>query len=108
MYRSKVEYDIAVKESQSGSRRLSVKVKQFDLRGARLLNDQGTVRYPYKPTLHYFTVVRGEEFPLKISSTNVEELQSVYEGIVTVLDKEAGIKQSRMEQQRDYDMETYY
>jgi hypothetical protein len=108
MYRSKVEYDIAVKESQSGSRRLSVKVKQFDLRGARLLNDQGTVRYPYKPTWHYFTVVRGEEFPLKISSTSVEELQSVYEGIVTVLDKEAGIKQSRMEQRRDYNMGTYY
>ena len=108
MYRSKVEYDIAVKESQRGSRRLSVKVKQFDLRGARLLNEQGTVRYAYKPTWHYFTVVRGEKFPLKISSTNVEELQSVYEGIVTVLDKEARNGQSRMEQRRDYNMETYY
>ena len=108
MYRSKVEYDIAMKESQRGSRRLSVKVKQFDLRGARLLNEQGTVRYAYKPTWHYFTVVRGEKFPLKISSTNVEELQSVYEGIVTVLDKEARNGQTRMEQRRDYNMETYY
>jgi flagellar biosynthesis/type III secretory pathway chaperone len=66
------------------------------------------VRYAYKPTWHYFTVVRGEKFPLKISSTNVEELQSVYEGIVTVLDKEARNGQSRMEQRRDYNMETYY
>lgn len=101
MYRTKAEYDIAVKESQTRNKSLSVKVKQFDIRGSVIYNEQGTVRYPYKPTWHYFTVVRRQGLPIKISSTNVEELQSVYEGIVTFLDKEARLKQIRTEEQKD-------
>jgi hypothetical protein len=107
------EYDIAVKESQIRNKRLSVKVKQFDIRGAIIYNEQGTVSYPNKPTWHYFTVVRGQGLPIRISSTDVEELQSVYDGIVSFLDKEARLKRMRMEERREQMQagsyrETYY
>jgi len=100
MYRSKKEYDIAVKESQTRNRPLSVKVKQFDIRGAKIFHEQGTVQYPNKPTWHYFTVVRGTGLPIKISARTAEDLQPVYEGIVGFLDREDRMKKLRMEQNR--------
>lgn len=107
------EYDIAVKESQIKNRKLSVKVKQFDIRGAVIYNEEGAVCYPNKPTWHYFTMVRGQGLPIKISSADVEELQSVQDGIVSFLDKEARLKRVRMEERRERMQsgsyrETYY
>ena len=95
------EYDIAVKESQTRNRVLSVKVKQFDIRGAKIHHETGTVRYPNKPTWHYFTVVRGQGLPIKISASSAEELQPVYDGIMSFLDKEARLKRKRMEERRE-------
>lgn len=113
MYRSKAEYDIAVKESQVRNRTLSVKVKQFDIRGARIFHERGTVQYPNKPRWYYFTVVRGQGLPIKISTTSPEALYPVYEGITTFLDKEMQMKRKRMEERRReqmtmYSTETYY
>ena len=108
------EYDIAVKESQTRARTLSVKVKQFDIRGAKIFHERGTLRYPNKLKWHYFTVVRGTGLPIKISASSAEELAPVYEGIVGFLDREARMKKMRMEQNRERThmqgmyRETYY
>lgn len=101
MYRSKAEYDIAVKESQTRNRALSVKVKQFDIRGAKIFHERGTVQYPNKSKWCYFTVVRGTGLPIKISASTPEALYPVYEGIVGFLDKELRMKKMRMEQNRE-------
>jgi len=95
------EYDIAVKESQTRHRALSVKVKQFDLRGAKIFHERGTVQYPNKPKRNYFTVVRGQGMPIKISARTAEDLQPVYEGIVGFLDRDARMRHARMEQNRE-------
>eukprot|EP00986_Skeletonema_menzelii_P019031 scaffold27053_cov155-Skeletonema_menzelii.AAC.6 len=85
MYRSKAEYDIAVKESQSRPRTLSVKVKQFDITGARILK-RGQVRYTNQPTpWYYFVIVREFGLPIKISAESEEELSPVYNGIAAYL-----------------------
>jgi len=85
MYRSKAEYDIAVKEAQSSPRTLSVKVKQFDIKGARILK-RGQVRYPNQcTTWYYFVVVREFGLPIKISANSEEELAPVYDGIAGYL-----------------------
>ena len=86
MYRSKNEYDIAVKEAQSSPRTLSVKVKQFDIKGARILK-RGTVRYPNRPEWHYFIIMREFGLPIKISAESEEELAPVYDGIAACLAK---------------------
>jgi len=114
MYRSKAEYDIAVRESQTRSRTLSVKVKQFDIRGARIFHEQGTVRYPSKPLWNYFTIVRGQGVPIKISASSPEGLQPVYDGVVAFLANEVKMKKIRMEERRErmsmvgINTETYY
>eukprot|EP00578_Thalassiosira_sp_NH16_P024844 CAMPEP_0181101538 /NCGR_PEP_ID=MMETSP1071-20121207/13811_1 /TAXON_ID=35127 /ORGANISM="Thalassiosira sp., Strain NH16" /LENGTH=616 /DNA_ID=CAMNT_0023184403 /DNA_START=99 /DNA_END=1949 /DNA_ORIENTATION=- len=121
MYRSKAEYDIAVKESQTRNRALSVKVKQFDIRGAKIFHERGSVQYPNKPRWYYFTVVRGQGPPIKISTSAPEALQPLYDGITTFLDREAQRKDARMEERRreqamamgtqgahNYGRETYY
>lgn len=87
MYRSKAEYDTAVKESQSRPRTLSVKVKQFDITGARIYK-RGRVRYTNQPTpWHYFVIVREFGLPIKISAESEEELAPVYDGIAAYLAK---------------------
>ena len=50
---------------------------------------------PNKPTWHYFTIIRPQGLPIKISATSAEELQPVYDGIATFLDKEAELKEKR-------------
>jgi len=85
MYRSKAEYDIAVKEAQSSPRTLSVKVKQFDIKGARILK-RGQVRYPNQcTTWYYFVIVREFGLPIKISADSEEALAPVYDGIAGYL-----------------------
>jgi hypothetical protein len=83
------EYDIAVKEAQHPSRKLSVKVKQFDLSGARIFHENAHVSYPNQHTSwYYFTIVRPVGMPIKISCTSREELRPIYEGVLAFLEKE--------------------
>ena len=98
---SQAEYDIAVKESQTRNRALSVKVKQFDIRGARIFHERGTVQYPNNPKWYYFTIVRGQGPPIKISCKYADELYPVFEGVSTFLDKEEKMKRQRFEQNRE-------
>lgn len=85
MYRNKKEYDIAVREAQTSPRTLSVKVKQFDITGARILK-RGQVRYPNQcSTWYYFVIVREFGLPIKISAESEEELAPVYDGIAGYL-----------------------
>ena len=95
------EYDIAVKESQTRNRALSIKVKQFDIRGARIFHEQGSVRYPNMPKWYYFTIVRGQGPPIKISTKNQQELYPVLEGVSTFLDKEGKMKRQRFGQNKE-------
>mmetsp|Transcript_23576 Transcript_23576/g.46993 ORF Transcript_23576/g.46993 Transcript_23576/m.46993 type:complete len:682 (-) Transcript_23576:331-2376(-) len=113
MYRSKAEYDIAVKEAQIPGKVLSVKVKQFDIRGARILNETGQVRYPGKGTWYYFTVVRSFGLPIKISATRPEDLTPVYDGIMAFLERESKRRMDAAAERRErytasYSAETYY
>ncbi|EJK68369.1 hypothetical protein THAOC_10454, partial [Thalassiosira oceanica] len=118
MYRSKQkEYDIAVKESQSRTRRpLSVKVKQFDIRGARLINEGMTVRYPNRPAAwHYFTILRPQGLPVKISATSEERLRPILEGVESFLEGDQRRRAAKVEERRGritaanaYGGETYY
>jgi len=87
MYRSKFEYDIAVRESQTSPRTLSVKVKQFDITGARILK-RGQVRYTNQcAPWYYFVIVREFGLPIKISAESEEQLAPVYDGIAAYLAK---------------------
>ena len=80
------DYDIAVKESHA-RRRISVKIKQFDLRGARIvvkhkdgkpnLVDYKTERKPW----FYFTILPEKGYPIKISSESLEGLEPVYAAV---------------------------
>lgn len=106
------EYDIAVKESQTPGRRLSVKVKEFDIRGAKIINEGARIRYTNSQTWHYFTVVRSFGLPIKISSTSEDELKSIYNGIAGFLEREAKRKHAAMVEKRErmsaMYKETYY
>jgi len=88
MYRSKSEYDIAVIETQA-RRPVSVKVKQFNIRGAKIQNDwQGPQMVKYKNKLHpwrFIVVLPVARNPIKISSPNLTQLKPVHEGIRRVL-----------------------
>lgn len=87
MYRSKAEYDIAVSEAQTSPRTLSVKVKQFDITGARILK-RGKVKYANQDTAwYYFVVVREFGLPIKISAKSEEELAPLYDGVAGYLAK---------------------
>jgi len=88
MYRSKVEYDRAVKDKQS-KRHISVKVKRFSLKGANILHgweDLQMVKYKNEPNAwHYFVVIPAEGKPIKISSMDPGELKGVHDGIKRAL-----------------------
>lgn len=88
MYRSKSEYDIAVIETQA-RRPVSVKVKQFNIRGAKIQNDwQGPQMVKYKNKLHpwrFIVVNPVARNPIKISAPNLTQLKPVHEGIRRVL-----------------------
>lgn len=86
MFYKKSDYDIAVKEAHAGQQ-ISVKVKQFDLRGARVVlkgmdgmpnrinySDQGKPWY-------WISIVPNKGYPIKISSESPEGLEPVYAGV---------------------------
>jgi hypothetical protein len=88
MYRSKAEYDIAVLEVTS-NRRLSVKVKEFDLRGSRIVNSWGgaqLVHYKNLTTpLKYFVIQPQRGNPIKICSPTLAELEPVQTAVIRFL-----------------------
>lgn len=97
MYRSKTEYDTAVREAQTPGKKLSVKVKQFDIRGAKIIHGKGYVKYPLRGTWHFFTIIRTSGMPIRISATNAEDLQPIYRGVQTFLDNEATKRKAVLE-----------
>eukprot|EP00804_Cyclotella_cryptica_P001144 CCRYP_019763-RA/>CCRYP_019763-RA protein AED:0.19 eAED:0.20 QI:0/0/0/1/1/1/3/0/539 len=110
MYRSKAEYDIAVKEAQHPSRKLSVKIKQFDISHSHIFHENGQVSYPnQRNKWYYFTIVRPTGFPIKISCESREALRPIYEGVVEFLEKERRMDE-RMEERRRMERggETFY
>jgi len=88
MYRSKSEYDAAVIDKQT-KRPISVKVKRFSLKNAQILNDwEEPQMVKYKNELnawHYFVILPAEGKPIKISSTTLDELKAVYDGVQRAL-----------------------
>eukprot|EP00815_Leptocylindrus_aporus_P000942 CAMPEP_0116072242 /NCGR_PEP_ID=MMETSP0322-20121206/14364_1 /TAXON_ID=163516 /ORGANISM="Leptocylindrus danicus var. apora, Strain B651" /LENGTH=519 /DNA_ID=CAMNT_0003560955 /DNA_START=358 /DNA_END=1917 /DNA_ORIENTATION=- len=100
---SQVEYDSAVIDTQT-HRPVSVKVKQFDLRGARInLDWQGTQMIKYRNKLHptrFFVIIPAEGKPIKISSPNTTQLRPVYEGVQRVIASQQGRSQYRSPQSR--------
>lgn len=78
------DYDVAVKEVHAGYQ-ISVKVKQFDLRGARIIvksmdGKPDSVEYHGK-RWHYITIAPDKGYPIKISSLSLDELEPVYTAI---------------------------
>jgi len=88
MYRSKFEYDTAVRDKQA-KRSISVKVKRFSLNGAQILNDWDDLQmanYKNEPSSwHFFVVIPKKGKPIKISSTSSDDLKGVYDGIQRAL-----------------------
>jgi len=93
MYRSKSEYDTAVVDTQA-HRPVSVKRKQFSLRGARILNDQNDQNEPLEPqTLKYVKCSQWKYIvvepacgnPIKISEVWRDDLKIVHERIRRIL-----------------------
>jgi len=83
MYYNKKDYDTAVKETHMNFK-CSIKVKQFDLRGARIVLDDkngkpNTIRYPSEGKVWYFiTILPHKGYPIKISSETLDGLEPVY------------------------------
>ena len=86
MFYKKADYDTAVKEAHAGQK-ISVKVKQFDLRGARVVlkgmdGVPNRIVYPSQPKPWYFiVVVPNKGYPVKISSESLDDLEPIYAGI---------------------------
>ncbi|KAL7540278.1 hypothetical protein ACHAXR_009996 [Thalassiosira sp. AJA248-18] len=82
----RADYDIAVKEAHAG-RKISVKVKQFDLRGARIIlkgrdGKPNWVEYPNeRKPWYYITILPNKGYPIKISSESLDELEPVYSAV---------------------------
>ena len=86
LFTSQREYDIAVKEAHA-RRKISVKIKQFDLRGARIvvkqkggkpsLVDYKSERKPW----YYFTILPNKGYPIKISAGSLDDLEPVYAAV---------------------------
>mmetsp|Transcript_11727 Transcript_11727/g.17201 ORF Transcript_11727/g.17201 Transcript_11727/m.17201 type:complete len:314 (+) Transcript_11727:72-1013(+) len=97
MYKSKAEYDLAVIETQSG-RPVSVKVKQFSLKNARILNGfqrPQTVKYSNQESPWEFIVIMdAAQYPIKIAAGSTETLMPVLEGIHNVMPKRHYIDKS--------------
>merc|ERR1711862_757809 len=86
MYYNKREYDIAVKQAHA-DQKISVKVKQFDLRGAHIILkgrdgrpdwvNYKTERRPW----YYFTILPNKGYPIKIAAESLEQLEPVYAAV---------------------------
>mmetsp|Transcript_32863 Transcript_32863/g.49583 ORF Transcript_32863/g.49583 Transcript_32863/m.49583 type:complete len:329 (-) Transcript_32863:140-1126(-) len=95
MYRSKAEYDIAVVETQS-RRPVSVKVKQFSLKAARVM-DEGVQVVKYKNELQprkYIVLLDASQYPIKISAPTLDELAPILQGIRSALPRSSTIRMS--------------
>jgi len=88
MYRSKLEYDKAVNEIQTGLK-VSVKVKQFSLQGARVFKDDNEprgVKYPNQRTpWRYIVIVPSEGLPIKIAASDLDQLQIIHETVRRII-----------------------
>ncbi|KAL3802586.1 hypothetical protein ACHAW5_011341 [Stephanodiscus triporus] len=86
MFYKRADYDIAVKEAHAGQT-ISVKVKQFDLRGARVLvkgmdGMPDRVVYPSEGRpWHYITIIPNKGYPIKISSKSRTDLEPIYSAV---------------------------
>lgn len=101
------DYDTAVKETHS-RQKISVKIKQFDLRGAKIIlrNKDGKpnwINYPGEANpWHYFTILPRRGYPIKISSTSLEELEPVYRAVRAFIHSDAVMKQRYFQQMGQY------
>jgi len=102
MFYRKRDYDIAVKEAHAGHK-ISVKVKQFDLRGARIIlkgrdGKPNWVDYPSeRKPWYYITILPRKGYPIKISSESLDELEPVYSPVRRFVRKD-------MEARQEYQM----
>mmetsp|Transcript_9290 Transcript_9290/g.15291 ORF Transcript_9290/g.15291 Transcript_9290/m.15291 type:complete len:755 (-) Transcript_9290:49-2313(-) len=107
MFYNKADYDTAVKETHTGQK-ISVKIKQFDLRGAKIIlrdmnGKPNWINYPGEPApWHYFTILPRRGYPIKISSQSLEELEPVYRAVRTFLQKDAALKNQHAQQYGHY------
>ena len=82
-----------MKETHSNYK-CSVKVKQFDLRGARIIlkgkdGKPNLVQYPSEPRpWHYITILPAKGYPIKISSETLEDLEPVYSAVRRFIEKD--------------------
>jgi hypothetical protein len=91
-----------VKEAQTPSRKLAVKVKKFDISNSRIFHENAHISYPNERNCwYYFTIVRPEGMPIKISCKSREALRPIYEGVVAFLEKERTMQDSYGETRAD-------
>ena len=107
MFYKKADYDTAVKEAHAGQK-ISVKVKQFDLRGARVVlkgmdGVPNRIVYPSQRKPWYFiVVVPNKGYPVKISSESLDALEPIYAGIRRFVNKDSENRYSaRMQESFD-------
>ena len=80
------DYDRAVKEAHSGHK-ISVKVKQFDLRGARIIlkgkdGKPNWIDYPSeRKPWYYITILPNKGYPIKIAAESLDKLEPVYAAV---------------------------
>lgn len=107
MYYSKKDYDTAVKETHSNFK-CSVKVKQFDLRGARIIlkgkdGKPNVVSYHSEPgPWHYITILPEKGYPIKISAEKLEDLEPVYAAVRRFVRKDMEARFNYERQNGDY------
>ena len=101
------DYDKAVKETHT-RQKISVKIKQFDLRGAKIIlrskdGKPNWINYPGETSpWHYFTILPRRGYPIKISSPSLEELEPVYRAIRSFLQHDAAMKNQHAQQMGHY------
>ena len=98
------DYDRAVKEAHSGHK-ISVKVKQFDLRGARIIlkgkdGKPNWIDYPSeRKPWYYITILPNKGYPIKIAAGSLDKLEPVYAAVRRCVRKD-------MENRYNYRMES--
>jgi hypothetical protein len=101
------DYDTAVKETHAGEK-VSVKIKQFDLRGAKIIvrskvGKPNWIHYPGESApWHYFTILPRRGYPIKISSPSLDELEPVYRAVTSYIKTEIQMKHDNAERMGHY------
>jgi len=90
MYRSKHEYDIAVRETMKGADKYSVKVKHFSLIGANFVTTlQMPMKVEYKgKASSYIVIIPYKGYPIKIAGKDDEMIKCVQEGVQNIISLE--------------------